>query len=664
MRRATGQLDAPLVQEALDRLSRLELQRATFLFDAPVSQVHLNTLQGAHNVTHVLIAEASCEPLHQPCGKLTRISAAAPARINDRLPPDVFFFGHRRNLGWRLLWRLRDAGARQVHMAGIGQTCRDIRWCLLTRAPRTALCRMIVMARWLLLGITRLGRSCLWKASQYGNAIVRRRLPERARMRLRRLLNRWIDARAARRFRAARNALLLQDVMPVKGAAFFTNGPLLLVNNALAWGGAERQIVYLVKELARRTSHRVGLLTIKLSAGKDFRFYLPEVINEPVHVGDIRDPLSAERTLEAKLDTRQRKYYSSVLARLPYDVQTEVGQFMAEFLDRKPVVVHAWQDAASIAAGYAAVLTGVPRIILSSRNMRPSNFAYHRPYMRDAYAELATILGIVFVNNSEAGAADYAEWIGVPRSRFVVKRNGIDQEGFCRSGADDCATLRRRCGIPMEAPLVGSVFRFYEEKRPQLWVKAAALVGKRRPDVHFVIFGTGPLRDEALRMAKRLGLRDRLHLPGTIENASLAISAMDVFALASLFEGTPNVLLEAQLLGVPVVATDAGGTREAMSIGRSGWLVDPATADALAHRILAVLETASIRSGARIAGPQFVQERFGLQRMIEQTLKLYGVDSETMVSAMDHGQMHAPVSTENQALAMLASMSASPTISN
>ena len=101
--------------------------------------------------------------------------------------------------------------------------------------------------------------------------------------------------------------------------------------------------------------------------------------------------------------------------------------------------------------------------------------------------------------------------------------------------------LRDRLGIPAGAPVVGTVIRFSPVKQPLLWIEAAALVSRARPDCHFVIFGTGPMRDDVIAVAKRQGFADRLHCPGTTENPALGLSLFDVFLLTSQVEGTPNV---------------------------------------------------------------------------------------------------------------------------
>ena len=132
------------------------------------------------------------------------------------------------------------------------------------------------------------------------------------------------------------------------------------------------------------------------------------------------------------------------------------------------------------------------------------------------------------------------------------------------------------------------------------------------------------MADSIRHLARSLGIADRLFMPGTEKNPTLPLSVMDVFLLTSKFEGTPNVVLEAQWLGVPVVATDAGGTRDAIDVGRSGWIAEKRNPDGLAERVLFVLANTDWCAQVRHAGPEFVASRFGLDRMIRETLDIYG----------------------------------------
>jgi len=429
------------------------------------------------------------------------------------------------------------------------------------------------------------------------------------------------------------SAMELCNFKPICDLTDFTNGSIVMVNNALGWGGVERQIVYLLQALPEHTGRDVTLLCMQLNAGVDYQFYLPLLKNTPVEVIDIRSVRWARKQLNKLLDSNERLHLDEMFKCLPADVRLLTYRFLVEFLLRRPAVVHAWQDATSIAAGFAAVIAGVPRIILSSRNVRPTHFAYYRSYMMRAYQQLAACKQVILVNNSEYGAADYADWLGLNQQRYVVKRNGIDPETFQRSADSERLRLRETLGIPIGVQLVGSVFRLYAEKRPLLWVEVASRVSAERPDAHFVIFGTGPMRDDIKRVAQRMGLADRLHLPGTTDNAVLAISSMDVFLLTSSFEGTPNVVLEAQLLGVPVVATDAGGTKETLDSGKTGWLITEPEPKVISRSVLALLADPNLAAEMGAAGRAYVISRYGLQLMIDETLALYNSPSAALVSS-------------------------------
>ncbi|MFZ5734939.1 MAG: glycosyltransferase [Pseudomonadota bacterium] len=401
----------------------------------------------------------------------------------------------------------------------------------------------------------------------------------------------------------------------------FADGPVILCNNALASGGVERQIVNTLKGLAPRLRQAPGLLCVQLNASRDHDFYLSALKDYPGQIRNVIDFADAQTYLAdagaAAVDGIQH-----TIGWMPSYARAEIMRFMADFIRLKPSVVHAWQDSLSISAGYAARLAGVPRIIISSRNMAASHFAYHRPYMANAYRELASCKEIVMLNNSEAGAHDYAGWLGIPVERYRIVRNGIDAETIARPAPEASQALRQKLRLPPGVPVVGSIFRFYPEKRPNLWIEAAARVAAKRPDCHFVIFGNGPMRKRVLSSAKKYGFADRLRCPGTIEDAALGLSIMDAFLLTSALEGTPNVVLEAELMEVPVVATEAGGTREAIDDGITGFVVPP-SGDKLAEKLLKILSDEPWRVRTGSAGRQFVLTRFSLDRMLDETLAIY-----------------------------------------
>ena len=323
---------------------------------------------------------------------------------------------------------------------------------------------------------------------------------------------------------------------------------------------------------------------------------------------------------------------------LPLDLEIDVLNLYQEFMEIKPAVVHAWLDWSNVRAGIAAVLAGVPRIILSGRNLNPSNFFFDAPYMRPAYQALSQQPNVTLINNSEAGAADYADWMGVPHERVGVIRNGVDFADVARPSPQAVQKFRALLGVSTGGPLVGGLFRLSPEKRPDLWIEAACVIAAARPDCRFVIFGAGPMREEMLTLAAARGLGAVLMIRDVIEEPLVALAAFDVCLLTSIAEGTSNVALEAQWIGTPVVATAGGGTQESLDIGASGWLIDQPDADTIANVVLRVLADPKCKSTAAEKGPRFIASRFGTDRMILETMQLYGLAAKPLRSGSDHDE--------------------------
>lgn len=461
------------------------------------------------------------------------------------------------------------------------------------------------------------------RAYQSIHPIARLLLPRSARARLANLVS-WLERVTAGSLEDSfqRRSIALAALPPILPPQAFS-GATILVNNALAWGGVERQIVYTLLGLGAQSPDSHGLLCMRLGIDAHHDFYRSSLADYKGFVRNVIATDEALPALEKGLTTEQRQAIEGCIGWLPSDAKQEVWRFLVDFLRLRPAVVHVWQDALSITAGYAARIAGVPRIIVSGRNVAPIHFGYHRAHMKYGYCELASCAGIAMLNNSEAGMRSYASWLGLPEGRFSVLRNGIDTATISRPAAAEVNALRAELGIPAGAPVVGSIFRLYDEKRPLLWAKTAAIVAQHRPDAHFVVFGSGPLQDQMLKLARGRELEHRLHLPGTIEHPALGLGLLDVFLLTSKFEGTPNVVLEASLMGIPVVATDAGGTSEAVQEGVTGYVVHSASAAELSAQVIRILDDPFFGEKVTVSGPRFVLEHFGLERMISETLALH-----------------------------------------
>jgi glycosyltransferase involved in cell wall biosynthesis len=139
---------------------------------------------------------------------------------------------------------------------------------------------------------------------------------------------------------------------------------------------------------------------------------------------------------------------------------------------------------------------------------------------------------------------------------FEVIKNGIDTKSFAYSPKAN-TEVRRRYGIPQDAPLIGSVGRFAEAKNPLFQVRVFSEILKREGRAWFMMVGDGEMRPQIQELATRLGILDRLIMPGYTTNPSPIYSALDCFLMPSLYEGLAIVSIESQCAGCPIICSEA-----------------------------------------------------------------------------------------------------------
>ena len=151
--------------------------------------------------------------------------------------------------------------------------------------------------------------------------------------------------------------------------------------------------------------------------------------------------------------------------------------------------------------------------------------------------------------------------------------------------------------LPPGRPRIGTaVGQLQRLKGVDHLVRAFARVTRTHPDAICLVAGEGGERDALERLAAQLGIADRVHLLGYLDEPAPFIAALDVYAAPSLSEGLGTATTEALALGVPVVATDVGGTREQIENGVNGLLVPPADDDALASALDRLLADSALSS--------------------------------------------------------------------
>jgi glycosyltransferase involved in cell wall biosynthesis len=402
------------------------------------------------------------------------------------------------------------------------------------------------------------------------------------------------------------------------GESPFTPADLVVsVIGSLGPGGAERQLALYLAASTQRGLARHELVTLRPCDGVHGH-HLPRLAGcgVPVlHRGDRADPAALGRIrTDRSLHARFRA--------LPLPIRHDVVDLAGEFLRARPRVVHAWLDHANVTAGLAALAVGVPRVVLSLRSLNPTNFPLlHRNWMLPWYRVLVADPRVRLVANSHAGAASYAEWLDIDPARIAVVLNGVDPSEHARPEPAEVARVRASL-VGEGGRLVVGMLRLTEEKRPILFAETARVVCAADPRVSFALAGDGPLRDEVRALAAPLG--DRFTMLGARSDAATVLAAADVVLLTSRAEGTPNVLLEAQMLGVPVVATRVGGVGDAVDDGHTGILCEANDAAGLRDAVLRLLGDDALRARLGAAGPAWIARRFSVEAMVDATDALYG----------------------------------------
>ena len=154
-----------------------------------------------------------------------------------------------------------------------------------------------------------------------------------------------------------------------------------------------------------------------------------------------------------------------------------------------------------------------------------------------------------------------------------------------------------------------TVGRMDRVKNHRLLVDAFSIVAKERPDMELTIYGGGECMGEVREQARKLGLTDRVNLPGDTKEIPDKIKDANVFVLSSDFEGMPNAVAEAFAMGVPVVSTDcpSGGARMLVKEEETGLLVPVGNKEKMAEAILRILQDEKLAAHLRETAFAFSQ---------------------------------------------------------
>jgi glycosyltransferase involved in cell wall biosynthesis len=213
-------------------------------------------------------------------------------------------------------------------------------------------------------------------------------------------------------------------------------------------------------------------------------------------------------------------------------------------------------------------------------------------------------------------------YLGNPVVPGLTVHLGVDTDRF-RPQANRGA-LRAQLDLPAQALGLISVCRLSRAKGVFDIVESFDAVLEKHPTAWLVFLGDGPAREELEKHVASRGLQGSVYFPGARPNEQVAdwLSAADVFVLASHAEGLPNIVLEAMACGLPVVASDVGGTGEALADG-FGVLFGPGDVPSLTRGLLKLADAPELRERLGSKARDRVKVRFSWDRVARTYLALY-----------------------------------------
>jgi glycosyltransferase involved in cell wall biosynthesis len=288
---------------------------------------------------------------------------------------------------------------------------------------------------------------------------------------------------------------------------------------------------------------------------------------------------------------------------------TSIAQRLREVA---PDLVHLHTGRATWLGSLAARRLGLPAV--ATRRMdRPVRRGWRTRLVYGRAVDRTVAISDAVARRLEAG--------GVPSDRIRVIRSAVDPERL-RPGTPR-EVVRESLGAEPDEPCLLVAAALVQRKGVDVAIDALALLAREELAPPLWVAGAGPQQAALERRARRRGVAGQVRFLGRRDEVADLLGACDVFVLPSRHEGLGVAALEAMALGCPVVASRVGGLAEAVVHERTGLLVRPGDASALAEALARILGDAALRARLGAAGPALVAERHSAEALVDAYQALY-----------------------------------------
>jgi glycosyltransferase involved in cell wall biosynthesis len=360
---------------------------------------------------------------------------------------------------------------------------------------------------------------------------------------------------------------------------------LLIIIDELEPGGAERVIVDYAKNLSRE-KYKITVCCL------------------------VRGGILAEEIKKLNIPVvilgKKSRYDVSIIAKL-----------VRLMLRERPDIVHTHKFTGNTWGAFAALLTGVPKIFCSEHNV--DTWKGNLEFMIDR-------IRACFISRDIAVSNEvyefYRKKVRIPVNKLITIHNGIDPGAF--SFSIDRDRKIKELGISNGKPIVANIARLVPQKAQHIFLEAIKILKDRGITTKYLFIGDGPIKDDLKSLSERLGISEETRFLGFRKDVLEIMKIVDIAVSTSVREGFSLALLELMAVGVPVVATDVGGNREAIINEETGFLVPESSSEAVANAIERLLMDAGMRLNMSKKAVKRVNEFFTVRKMVERTEVLYG----------------------------------------
>lgn len=286
-------------------------------------------------------------------------------------------------------------------------------------------------------------------------------------------------------------------------------------------------------------------------------------------------------------------------------------------------IVHTHTAKAGALGRIAASLAGKPIII---HTLHGHNFyGYFRPVLSKIIIVIERFVSHFtdkIIVLTELEKKDLLRFKIAEAEKIRLIYPGLELDRYTQANVGK-VSMRQNFNIAPDEKVVGMVCRLESIKGPEYFVEAAGVVAKQFSKVKFIMVGEGSLRQRLEEQVKEARLQNKFIFTGWREDIVEILSILDILVLPSLNEAVGMILIEAQSLGVPVVATNVGGIPEVIRDNQTGILVPPANPHSLAQAINQLLADEQKRCDMAQAARIWIRDKFKAQDMVDRISDLY-----------------------------------------